>query len=501
MTYEVKHHINGEEVASAGTERQNILNPATGETIGTLHLGGDPELQAAVAAAKTASASWSELSLARRTAILFKFRELLVANTNELAELVVRQHGKVLSDAKGEIARGQEIVEYACGITSHISGTYTPQAATGIDAFSLRQPLGVVAGITPFNFPVMIQLWMAPIAIAAGNAFILKPSERDPGAANFMAKLWEEAGLPAGVFNVLHGGKEVVDGLLNHKDVDGISFVGSTPIAQYVHATATANGKRVQALGGAKNHALILPDANMDVVTDHLTAAAFGAAGQRCMAISVAVAVGDAADIVVERVAAKAREVKVANGMEAGADMGPLITEASRDRVKRIITEAETDGAAIVVDGRDLVVADHENGFFVGPTLIDHVKREMSAYAEEIFGPVLVVVRVDSLEEGIEVINSNPFGNGTCIFTDSGYAARKFTRDIKVGMVGVNVPLPVPLANHSFGGWNDSLFGEHHIYGEDGLRFYTRNKAVTQRFPERKDASGASFNFESRHKG
>lgn len=501
MTYEVKHHINGEEVASVGAERQDILNPATGETVGILHLGGETELQAAVSAAKSAAQSWGELSLAKRTAVLFRFRELLVAHTDELAELVVREHGKVLSDARGEIARGQEIVEYACGITSHISGAYTPQAATGIDAFSLRQPLGVVAGITPFNFPVMIQLWMAPLALATGNTFILKPSERDPGAANFIARLWEEAGLPAGVFNVLHGGKEMVDGLLKHPDVDGVSFVGSTPIAKYVHATATAHGKRVQALGGAKNHALIMPDANMDVVAEHLTAAAFGAAGQRCMAISVAVAVGEAADIVVERVAAKAREVKVAHGMDDSADMGPLITAASKDRVKRIITEAETDGAAIVVDGRDVVVADHENGFFVGPTLIDRVKREMSAYTEEIFGPVLVVVRVGSLEEGIEVINSNPFGNGTCIFTDSGYAARKFTRDIKVGMVGVNVPLPVPLANHSFGGWNDSLFGEHHVYGEDGVRFYTRQKAVTQRFPERKDASGASFNFESRNSG
>ncbi|MBF0808615.1 CoA-acylating methylmalonate-semialdehyde dehydrogenase [Rothia nasimurium] len=498
MLYEVVHFIQGSEVASAGDARQDIFNPATGETIGTLHMGGQDELQAAVAAAKTAGQSWSEVSLAKRTAILFRFRELLVERTDELAEIVVREHGKVFSDAKGEIARGQEIVEYACGITNIISGAYTPQAATGIDAYSMRQPLGVVAGITPFNFPVMIQLWMAPLAIASGNAFILKPSERDPSAANFIAKLWKEAGLPDGVFNVLHGGKEMVDGLLTHPDVDGISFVGSTPIAKYVYETGTAHGKRVQALGGAKNHALIMPDADMDVVADHLSAAAFGAAGQRCMAISVAVAVGDAAEISIAKVAERAQKIKVSNGMDQDADMGPLITPVSRDRVQRIITEAEQAGAAVVVDGRNLVIEGYEGGNFVGPTILDQVKTEMAAYGEEIFGPVLVVVRVESLEEGIQLINSNPFGNGTCIFTSSGAAARRFTRDIKVGMVGVNVPLPVPLANHSFGGWNDSLFGEHHIYGEEGVRFYTRAKAITQRWPEPKQASGASFNFESR---
>ena len=498
MTEQIVHFINGRETEGAGAGRQEVYNPATGEVIAELHLGGPEDLEAAVSAAAEAAASWSQLSLAKRTAVLFRFRELLVAHTDELARIVVAQHGKVLSDAKGEIARGQEIVEYACGITHLISGPYTPQAATGIDAYSVREPLGVVAGITPFNFPVMIQLWMAPMAIAAGNAFILKPSERDPGAANFIAGLWKEAGLPDGVFNVLHGDKEMVDGLLTHPRVDGISFVGSTPIAQHVYETGTRHGKRVQALGGAKNHALIMPDADMDMVAEHLTAAAFGAAGQRCMAISVAVAVGDAADAALDAVAEKARSVKVSHGLDPEADLGPLITPASRDRVRRIVTEAEQAGAAVVVDGRDLVVEGHEGGNFVGPTILDRVQREMSAYQEEIFGPVLVVVRVDSLEEGIELINGNPYGNGTCIFTASGAAARKFSREIRVGMVGINVPLPVPLANHSFGGWNDSLFGEHHVYGEDGLRFYTRGKAITQRWPEPKQASGASFNFESR---
>lgn len=498
MTEQIVHFIGGAETSSEGDRRQEVFNPSTGEAIASLHLGGQPELDAAVGAAVEAARSWSELSLAKRTAVLFRFRELLVQHTDELAELVVRQHGKVFSDAKGEIARGQEIVEYACGITHLISGPYTPQAATGIDAYSVREPLGVVAGITPFNFPVMIQLWMAPVAIAAGNAFILKPSERDPGAANFIAKLWQKAGLPDGVFNVLHGDKEMVDGLLTHPEVDGISFVGSTPIAKYVYETGTRHGKRVQALGGAKNHALIMPDADMGMVADHLTAAAFGAAGQRCMAISVAVAVGDAADAALEAVAQKARSVKVSDGMDPQADLGPLITPAAQERVKRIVTEAEQDGAAVVVDGRDLVVDGHEGGYFVGPTILDRVREEMSAYTEEIFGPVLVVVRVDSLREGIELINRNPYGNGTCIFTASGAAARTFTRKVRVGMVGVNVPLPVPLANHSFGGWNDSLFGEHHIYGEDGLRFYTRGKAITQRWPEPKQDSGASFNFESR---
>jgi len=410
---------------------------------------------------------------------------------------VTSEHGKVLSDAAGEISRGIEVVEYACGISQSLKGEYSDQVSTGIDVFSFRQPLGVVAGITPFNFPVMVPLWMAPVAIATGNAFILKPSERDPSASLLIAELFKQAGLPDGVFQVLHGGKETVDGLLTHPDVDGISFVGSTPIAKYVHETASKHGKRVQALGGAKNHAVVMPDADMDLAADHINAAAFGSAGQRCMAISVAVAVGDAADALVDKLADHARKVNVSNGLDEKADMGPVITPASKSRLQKIVGEAEQAGAALVIDGRDLVVKDHENGFFVGPTILDKVSREMSAYTEEIFGPVLVVLRVDSLDEAIEVVNANPYGNGTAIFTSSGAHARTYTRRIQVGMVGVNVPLPVPVAWHSFGGWKDSLFGEHHIYGPDGVRFYTRGKAITQRWPEPAKGTAATFNFPS----
>ncbi|GHD10391.1 CoA-acylating methylmalonate-semialdehyde dehydrogenase [Zhihengliuella salsuginis] len=500
MTTSINHFINGEETAGSGTETQPVYNPATGQVTGDLQLASTEDLNAAVAAARTAADTWADVSIAKRSAVLFKFRELLAANTAELAQIVTSEHGKVLSDAAGEIGRGLEVVEFACGISQSLKGDFSDQVATGIDVHSFRQPVGVVAGITPFNFPVMVPMWMAPVAIAAGNAFILKPSERDPSASLFMARLWKEAGLPDGVFNVVHGGKDAVDGLLTHPDVDAISFVGSTPIAKYVHETATAHGKRVQALGGAKNHAVVMPDADMDVAADHLTAAAFGSAGQRCMAISVAVAVGEAGDLVVDKLVQRAKDVKVSDGTDPSADMGPVITPASKSRVQKIVGEAESDGAAILVDGRDLVVEDHEEGFFVGPTLIDQVKTEMSAYEEEIFGPVLVVVRVDSLEEAIHLVNANPYGNGTAIFTSSGYSARTFTRRIQVGMVGVNVPLPVPVAWHSFGGWKDSLFGDHHIYGPDGIRFYTRAKAVTTRWPEVSEASGASFAFPSSEK-
>ena len=495
MTTEILHFIDGQEVAGAGEDRQDVFNPATGQAIGSLHIGSPEDLQAAVAAAKKAAESWNDISIAKRTAILFKFRELVHAHTDELAEIITSEHGKVFSDAKGEVGRGLEVVEFACGISEHLKGEFSEQASTGIDVYSFRQPLGVVAGITPFNFPVMVPLWMAPVAIAAGNTFILKPSERDPSAAMLLARLWKEAGLPDGVFNVLHGGKEMVDGLLTHEDVDAISFVGSTPIAKYVYETGTRNGKRVQALGGAKNHAVIMPDADMDNAAEHLNAAAFGSAGERCMAISVAVAVGDAADRVIEKVKTLGEGVTVGNGMEKGSDMGPVITPQAKERITRIITEAEQDGAALVLDGRDLVVPGHEEGFFVGPTIIDQVRHEMAAYEEEIFGPVLVVLRVDSLEEAINLINANPYGNGTAIFTQNGAAARTFQRKVTVGMIGVNVPIPVPVAWHSFGGWKNSLFGDLHIYGPDGIRFYTRGKVVTQRFPEPESISGASFNM------
>lgn len=493
----ISHFINGEETTGSGDRSQPVYNPATGQVSGDLRLANEEDIQSVVAAARTAADSWGATSLSRRTAVLFRFRELVASHVEELAAIITAEHGKVLSDAKGEIGRGLEVVEFACGISQLLKGEYSDQASTGIDVYSFREPLGVVAGITPFNFPVMVPLWMAPVAIAAGNAFILKPSERDPSASMLLARLWKQAGLPDGVFNVLHGDKVAVDGLLTHPDVDAISFVGSTPVAKYIHETATAHGKRVQALGGAKNHAVIMPDADLDNAADHLSAAAFGSAGQRCMAISVAVAVGEAADLVVQKVRERAHAVRVAEGTHADADMGPVITPASRSRIVKIVTEAENDGAALVVDGRNLVVEGNEEGFFVGPTVLDHVRTGMSAYEEEIFGPVLVVVRVDTLEDAINVINANPYGNGTAIFTSSGAYARTFQRAIKVGMVGVNVPLPVPVAYHSFGGWKNSLFGDLHVYGPDGVKFYTRGKVITQRWPDPSHASLASYAFPS----
>ena len=493
----INHFIDGVETPGTGGATQPVYNPATGEITATLSLASREDLDATVAAAKAASEIWGDYSLAHRTAVLFKFRELVASHTDELAALITAEHGKVLSDAAGEIGRGLEVIEFACGISQLLKGAYSDQASAGIDVFSFRQPVGVVAGITPFNFPVMVPLWMCPIAIATGNAFILKPSERDPSAPMLLAKLWQEAGLPDGVFQVLHGGKETVDGLLTHPDVDAISFVGSTPIAKYVHETATAHGKRVQALGGAKNHAIILPDADMDNAADHLSAAAYGSAGERCMAISVAVAVGDAADTLVAKVRERAEAIKVADGTVPGADMGPVITAASKARVLKIVGEAADAGATLVVDGRDFTVPGKENGYWVGPTLLDGVSTDMTAYTEEIFGPVLAVMRVNTVEEGIALINANPYGNGTAIFTSSGANARKFQRGVHVGMIGINVPVPVPVAYHSFGGWKNSLFGDKHIYGEEGVAFYTRAKVVTSRWPEPKQASEASYNFPS----
>lgn len=494
---DINHWINGAEDAGHGTRRQDVFNPATGQVSGSLHLADREDLEKALKAARDAADGWAETSLSKRMAVLFAFRELVHSHTKELAEIVTAEHGKVLSDAAGEVGRGLEVVEFACALPQTLKGEYSDQVSTGIDVFSFRQPLGVVAGITPFNFPVMVPLWMSPLAIATGNAFVLKPSERDPSASLLLAELWKRAGLPDGVFQVLHGDKEVVDGLLTHELVDGVSFVGSTPIAQYVHETATRHGKRAQALGGAKNHAVVMPDADLDLAADHLSAAAFGSAGERCMAISVAVAVGDAADELVSKVGERARNITVGDGTQDGVEMGPLITPASKERVQRIVSEAETDGAALVVDGRELVVEGREEGFFVGPTVLDKVREEMTAYREEIFGPVLAVIRVETLEDAIKVINANPYGNGTAIFTSSGYAARTFKRRVTVGMIGVNVPIPVPAAQHSFGGWKDSLFGDHHIYGPDGVRFYTRGKAITERWPEQNEASNASLNFPS----
>jgi malonate-semialdehyde dehydrogenase (acetylating) / methylmalonate-semialdehyde dehydrogenase len=491
----ITHWIHGKRVEPSGERTQPVFNPATGEETARLGLGTAADVDRAVASAAEAFEVWSRYPLGKHTAVLFRFRELLAAHTDELARLVSREHGKVVSDAAGEVGRGLEVVEFACGLPQLLKGEYSDQAATGVDVYSFREPLGVVAGITPFNFPVMVPLWMSPVAIAAGNAFVLKPSERDPSASLFLADLWQKAGLPDGVFNVVQGDKEVVDAILHHDDVAAVSFVGSTPIARYIHATASAEGKRVQALGGAKNHGVVLADADLDDAVDHLTAAAFGAAGERCMAISVAVVEDSVADAFVEKLAAKARAVRVTAGDQPGADMGPVITAAAKARIEGLIGSAERDGAELVVDGRGHTVPGYESGFFVGPTVIDRVAPEHEVYREEVFGPVIDVVRVSGLAEAIDVINANPYGNGTAVFTGSGEAARTFQRGVKVGMIGVNVPIPVPVAWHSFGGWKDSLFGESHIYGPEGIRFYTRGKVVTQRWPHRAQRADASFHF------
>jgi malonate-semialdehyde dehydrogenase (acetylating)/methylmalonate-semialdehyde dehydrogenase len=478
----IEHHIAGALTPGESTRRSPVWEPASGSPQAEVLLAGPSEVDRAVKAAKAAFASWSEVSLARRARIMFAFRELVHRHTDDLARIVASEHGKVFEDAKGEVIRGLEVVEFVCGLPQLLKGEFSEQISTDVDAHSFRQPLGVCAGITPFNFPVMVPMWMHPVAIATGNTFVLKPSERDPSASNFIAELYVEAGLPAGVFNVVHGDKVAVDALLDHPDVAGVSFVGSTPIARYVHERATASGKRVQALGGAKNHAVVLPDADLDFAANHLTAAGFGSAGQRCMAISVAVAVGDAADPLVERLERKAREVRVGAGLDPESEMGPVVTPEARDRITGYIGQGIEAGAVAVVDGRELEV--DGDGFFVGPTLFDRVQTDMSIYRDEIFGPVLVIVRVDTLDEAIRLINESSFANGTAIFTSSGGAARKFEREVEVGMIGVNVPIPVPMAYCSFGGWKDSLFGDHHIHGAEGIRFYTRAKAVTTRWPE-----------------
>jgi malonate-semialdehyde dehydrogenase (acetylating) / methylmalonate-semialdehyde dehydrogenase len=486
----IQHWIDGAETRGSSTRTGQVFNPATGEQQAELLLAEQGDVDRVVGAAKAAFDEWSESSLSKRTRILFAFREIVNRRQDELAAAITDEHGKVLSDAAGEVQRGLEVVEFACGIPQLLKGEYSDQVSTGVDSYSFRQPLGVVAGITPFNFPAMVPMWMFPMAIACGNTFVLKPSERDPSASLLMAQMWAEAGLPAGVFNVLQGDKVAVDGLLDHPDVAAVSFVGSTPIARYVHGRATANGKRVQALGGAKNHAIVLPDADLEFASDHLAAAAYGSAGERCMAISATIAVGSAGDDLIDVLDRRSRAVRVGPGRDAGTDMGPIVTQASKDRIVSLVTSGEESGAKFVVDGRDLVVPGHEKGFFVGPTLVDQVRPDMEIYREEIFGPVLSVMRAGTVEEAIDLINANPYGNGTAIFTNHGGAVRTFTRGVKVGMIGVNVPVPVPLAFHSFGGWKNSLFGEHHVYGPDGVRFYTRAKVVTQRWPElERDAS------------
>jgi malonate-semialdehyde dehydrogenase (acetylating) / methylmalonate-semialdehyde dehydrogenase len=491
----IEHWIGGGTTAGASTRRGTVFNPATGQAQHEVVLAETADVDTAVATAKEAFATWSQASLSARTKVLFAFRELVNANVKELAEIISDEHGKVLSDAAGEVQRGLEVIEFACGIPTLLKGDFSDQASTGVDVYSFREPLGVVAGITPFNFPAMVPMWMHPVAIACGNTFVLKPSERDPSASNYVAKLWQRAGLPDGVFNVVHGDKVAVDAILDHPDIAAVSFVGSTPIAKYIHTRATANGKRVQALGGAKNHAIILPDADLEYAANHLTAAAFGSAGERCMAISAAVAVGGAGDPLMEIVNRKASEVVVGSGRDPKSEMGPVVTAAAKERIESLIGTGESQGAKVTVDGRGLKVPGFSDGFFVGPTVIDQVGIEMDVYREEIFGPVLSVVRTDSVDAAIDLINANQYGNGTAIFTSSGEAARRFQRGVNVGMIGINVPIPVPMAYYSFGGWKDSLFGDKHIHGPEGVSFYTRAKVVTARWPHVEHAHGASLHF------
>ncbi|MFK0246255.1 CoA-acylating methylmalonate-semialdehyde dehydrogenase [Amycolatopsis azurea] len=487
----IDHWINGTATTAGSTRTAPVYDPAAGQARAKVLLAEPSDVDTAVAAAGKAFESWGDSSLSQRTRVMFAFRELLVKHEDELAGIISSEHGKVIDDARGEIVRGREIVEYACGIADALKGGFSDQVSRDVDVHDFRQPLGVVAGITPFNFPIMVPLWMHPIAIATGNTFVLKPSERVPSASRLVAELYAEAGLPDGVFNVVNGDKVAVDAILEHPGIAAVSFVGSTPIAKYVHERGTATGKRVQALGGAKNHAVVLPDADLEYAANHLTAAAFGSAGQRCMAISIGVAVGSAGDRLVEILERKAAEIKVGPGHEAGTDMGPVVTEAARRRVIDSVALGAEQGATVVVDGRGLRVAGHEDGFFVGPSLLDNVTTEMSAYREEIFGPVLGIVRVDTLDEAIALINANPYGNGTAVFTGGGEAARRFQREVKVGMIGVNVPIPVPMSYYSFGGWKDSLIGDSPIHGPAGVNFYTRAKVVTTRWPQ----SAAGFNF------
>lgn len=489
---QIPHFINGQHYDGHSSRYADGFNPATGDIISAVPLASTDDVALAVASAKAAFPAWSETPALKRARILFDFKALLDRHQDELAALITREHGKVFADAKGEVMRGIEIVEFACGIPQLLKGQYSDQIGGGIDNWSLRQALGVVAGITPFNFPMMVPCWMFPMAIACGNTFVLKPSERDPSASLRLAELLAEAGLPAGVFNVVHGDKQTVDALIAHRDVEALSFVGSTPIAESLYAEGTRRGKRVQALGGAKNHLVAMPDADLDQVADALMGAAYGSAGERCMAISVAVAVGGVADPLIERLTPRVKALAVKDGMQADADMGPLITAQHRNKVIGYIEDGIAAGADLVVDGRGLKVPGNDKGFFLGGTLFDKVKPTMNIYREEIFGPVLCIVRVPDLAAAVDLINAHEFGNGVACFTSDGGVARVFARQIKAGMVGINVPIPVPMAWHSFGGWKRSLFGDHHAYGEEGIRFYSRYKSVMQRWPD-SIAKGAEF--------
>ena len=477
----VGHFISGHRQTSTSGRTSEVFDPALGVATKLVALANQAEIESAIKSANAAFPAWRDTSLAKRQQVMFAFRELLNARKGELAQIITAEHGKVLSDALGEITRGQEVVEFATGIPHLMKGSYSENASTGVDVYSTRQPLGVVGVISPFNFPAMVPMWFFPLAIAAGNTVVLKPSEKDPSAAIWLAELFKEAGLPDGVFNVLNGDKEAVDGLLRHPDVAAISFVGSTPIAKYVYETGTKHGKRVQALGGAKNHMLVLPDADLELVADSAINAGFGSAGERCMAISVVVAVEPVADALIEKVVARMKALKTGDGRR-GCDMGPLITKVHRDKVASYIDVAKADGATVVVDGREGNFDGEAAGFWLGPTLIDRVSTNSAVYRDEIFGPVLSVVRVQSYEEGLALINQSEFGNGTAIFTNDGGAARRFQNEVEVGMIGINVPIPVPVAYYSFGGWKNSLFGDTKAHGEEGIHFFTRDKAITSRW-------------------
>ena len=488
----IQHYIDGAAVEGPSDRYGEVFDPARGVAQARVAFADAATIDRAVRAAAAAFPAWRDTPLGKRSEILFAFRELLRANAQRFAQIVSSEHGKVVTDAAGEVARALEVVDYACALTQMTKGEFSESVSRNVDTYSIRQPLGVCAGITPFNFPMMVPAWMFAIAVACGNAFLLKPSERDPSASLLIAELWTQAGLPKGIFNVVHGDKVAVDALLTHPGVAAVSFVGSTPIAKYVYATAAANGKRVQALGGAKNHLVVMPDADMDAAADALVSSAYGSAGQRCMAISASVTIGNAHEALMPKIKERIARLKIGPGADASNDMGPVVTAQAKERITSYIAQGNADGAALVEDGRALRVSGYDEGFWVGPTLFDDVTPEMTIYTDEIFGPVLVNVRANNLDEALELINRNPYGNGTSIFTRDGGAAHKFQREVQVGMVGVNVPIPVPVGYYSFGGWKASLFGDLHIYGEDGFRFYTRGKVVTARWDE---SSGVNLGF------
>jgi malonate-semialdehyde dehydrogenase (acetylating)/methylmalonate-semialdehyde dehydrogenase len=491
----IGHHINGVAVNDAGARTSEVFNPATGEVSALVQLADAATVDRAVRAASAAFTAWAETSALNRARVMFRFKELLEAHHDTLARSITREHGKVFSDARGEVQRGIEVVEFACSAPQLLKTQYSENVGGGIDNFSLRQPLGVTVGITPFNFPAMVPMWMFPLALVCGNTFVLKPSERAPSVSLLLAQLLQQAGLPHGVFNVVQGDKVAVDALLQHPEVAAVSFVGSTPIAEAIHREASMRGKRVQALGGAKNHMVVMPDADLDQAADALVGAAYGSAGERCMAISVGVAVGPVGDALISKLKPRIAKLRIKDGLEADADMGPVVTAVHRKKVLGYIEQGISDGAQLVVDGRQHVVPGRENGFFLGATLFDQVRPDMTIYREEIFGPVLAIVRVPDVAAALALVNAHEFGNGVACFTSDGNVAREFARRIQVGMVGINVPIPVPMAFHSFGGWKRSLFGDHHAYGEEGVRFYTRYKSVMQRWTDSRASKGPEFSM------